>query len=243
MSDNNVSNFIKKIEELNNSVTVYIPSRKKNIQLPPLNLKQQKDIISSVANGVAGLVGFTRILNNIITELSGDNTLMTYDRVPVIVALRVNALGNKHKEGEVEIDLDKVLEKIKNSTHNVKESNNISYKGVEVEVEVPSLVQENHIVKKLEEEVKKNGEDNTKNLGSIYVYEIAKYIKSVKINDMTIDYRELKISEKIQLIEALPLALNKQIVSYIEDVKNQDRELLTVDTITFDITPNFFDAE
>lgn len=247
MSDTNVSTFLKKVNNLKaDHITAFLPSKGGVIKLKPLNLKQQKDIISSVADGVAGLISFTRILNDIIADslVANDDTLKIYDRTPIALALRVNSLGSTVKiDKETSIDLNPILEKLKTHKKTLKDEETFTYNDVEVNVRVPSLREENFVIKKLEEAVKRNGEDNSKNLGSIYVYEIIKYIHTVKYDDLTIDYTDLKISDRIDIVEALPLALNKQIISFIEEFRKEERDLLTAENGVVEINPGFFDVE
>jgi hypothetical protein len=170
--------------------------------------------------------------------------LKIYDRTPIALALRVNSLGSTVKiDKETSIDLNPILEKLKTHKKTLKDEETFTYNDVEVNVRVPSLREENFVIKKLEEAVKRNGEDNSKNLGSIYVYEIIKYIHTVKYDDLTIDYTDLKISDRIDIVEALPLALNKQIISFIEEFRKEERDLLTAENGVVEINPGFFDVE
>ena len=75
------------------------------------------------------------------------------------------------------------------------------------------------------------------------VNEIIKYISAVKFDDIEIDYTSLKIKDKIDIIESLPLALNKKIINFIESFRKEEREILTVDDVVVEINPSFFDAE
>jgi hypothetical protein len=241
---NNIASFIKKIEGIkDDNIDVYIPSREETQSFQCLNLKQQKDIISSVVDGVAGVVGFTRILNKIVLDSGSDDSLKVYDRAPIAVALRVDALGSEYTSDGQVVDLNEVLESYRDHKHTLSDTETIKYRGITVDVRVPTLIEESNIVKKLEEEVKRNGDNNNKNLGSIYVYEIVKFISSVKFKDNVIDYTSLKPADKIKLIESLPLALNKLVIRFIENIRKEEREILTVDDVTIEIDPSFFDVE
>ena len=190
------------------------------------------------------MISFMRILNTIIIEATGDETLRVYDRAPLAVALRVNSLGSTYKDEDKTIDLTKVLEAYKLLTPAEKTTESVTHNGIVVDITVPTLKEENITIKKLEEEIKRNGDkNNTKNLGSIYVYEIIKYISTVKFDDIEIDYTSLKIKDKIDIIESLPLALNKKIINFIESFRKEEREVLTVDEVVVEINPSFFDAE
>lgn len=246
MSENNIAEFLKKVEGIKSeTVTVFLPSRKKEIKARSLNLKQQKEIIASSADGVAGAIALTRIVNNIILDTTGDSTLKVYDRAPIAVALRSNALGPKYKVTEQNVvDLEKLISNYKNYNHNVEDNVTVEHGGIKVYLTIPTLEEESTLIKRLEEEIKRNGEkNNTKNLGSIYLYEIIKYISSITLDEIVLDYKMLKIQQKIEIIEGLPLALNKKIINFIEDLRKAEKDLLTLDDVTLEIDVDFFDAE
>lgn len=244
MSSDNVSSFLSSIRDLKKeTVSAVLPSVGSEVELTVLNLKQQKDIISCIADGVTGLVSFTRILNNIIINSSSRDDLKVTDRAPAIIALRINAHGAVYKSDDVIIDLNAVISKIPTYTPYDADSAAFTHSGVTAKVTVPTLAYESSIINKLEDEVKKNGEDNTKNLGSIYIYEIIKYVETLQFKDLVINFADLSIKDRINVLESLPLALNKQIINFIEEIKRKERELLTVDGVTVDISPGFFDAE
>jgi hypothetical protein len=190
MSSVNISSFLDSIKEIKaETVSVYLPSLCKVADLKVLNLKQQKDIISCVADGITGLISFNRILNDIVTTSTNNNNLLVIDRAPAIVALRANAHGSTYTVDETSIDLNVVLSGFNTYTPSLT-STEFNHSGVIARVRIPTLAYENSIISKLEGEVKKNGEDNTKNLGSIYIYEIIKYVESVQFNNIVINENE-----------------------------------------------------
>ena len=79
---NNVSSFISKLDKLNDkSLEVFVPSKNKKVKVKPLTLKQQKDLISSVLDGVKGSLNFSQTLNNIIIDNSGLADLKVVDKI------------------------------------------------------------------------------------------------------------------------------------------------------------------
>jgi len=242
MSNISVTSFINSIKDIKDeTISVYLPSTSE-IALKVLNLKQQKDIISCIADGIPGLISFNRILNEIVTASSGVTELLTIDKVPAIVALRANAHSSSYSSDEVTIDLNTIIDRFSTYRPSVTAAT-FEHNKVITNVKVPTLAYENSIISKLEAEVKKNGEDNTKNLGSIYIHEIIKYVDTVQYNDITINFAELTIKDKVTILEGLPLALNKQVINFIENLKREEKELLTVDSVTVEIAPGFFDIE
>jgi len=57
---NNVSKFITKLDKLSDqSIEVFLPSKKKVVTVASLNLKQQKELVSSALDGVKGTLDFS----------------------------------------------------------------------------------------------------------------------------------------------------------------------------------------
>lgn len=243
MSNPNISSFLDTIKGIKaETLSVRLPSLQESVDLKVLNLKQQKDIISCIADGVAGLISFNRILNDIITTSSSNSDLLVIDRAPAIITLRANAHGSMYTSEGNEINLNDVLQKFNTYTPSLTAAE-FTHAGVVAKVKVPTLSYENSITSKLEQEVKKNGDDNTKNLGSIYVYEIIKYVESVQYNDITINLYDISVKDKVAILEGLPLSLNKQIINFIEKLKKEEKDVMTLNGVTVEITPGFFDVE
>lgn len=244
MSSANITSFLNSIKDLKkDTVSVFLPSVSENVDLTILNLKQQKDIISCIADGVSGVVSFNRVLNDIISTASSRTDLTVIDRIPAILALRVNAHGTLYTSENTTIDLNQIISKLNTYNPATESTAEFSYSGITATVSIPTLSYESSIINKLEDEVKKNGENNTKNMGSIYIYEIIKYVEQLQYKDVIINFTELPIKDRINLLENLPLALNKQIINFIEEIRRKERDLLTVGDITVDISPGFFDIE
>lgn len=243
MHSDNVNTFLDSIKELKSeTISVHLPSTQSREELKVLNLKQQKDIISCIADGMTGLISFSRILNEIIASTASNNNLLVIDRSPAIVALRSNAHGSTYTVDDVTIDLNEIINKFNTYTPSVT-AGVFTHAGVIVKVGIPTLSYENSIISKLETEVKKNGENNTKNLGSIYIYEIIKYVETVEYSDITINLHDISLKDRISILEGLPLALNKQIINFIENLKREEKEIMTYNGVIVEITPSFFDVE
>ena len=75
----------------------------------------------------------------------------------------------------------------------------------------------------------------------MYIYEIVKYIKSVEIDDEIIDMGEIRISERIKLLESLPLVAYKQIAKFMDEIETYQNDILTIDDYELAIDPIFFD--
>jgi hypothetical protein len=238
-----VSDFINKLNATSNRIKMTLPSTGKTIEVKPLSLKQQKDIISCVGDGVAGLISFTRIINDVVTSNTELKDLTQHDKLAIILKLRANSLGSKYKYKEDSIDISEVVEKLQSHTFKASLSNELEFEGITVQAEVPSLSWETEVTKKLEDEIKRNGDNNSKNIGSIYIYELIKHIKSVSLGQSVVNFSELKLRECVSVVESIPLALNKKVVSLIDSIRKEEQELLTINGVTIEINPGFFDAD
>ena len=72
--------------------------------------------------------------------------------------------------------------------------------------------------------------------------EIIKYIDKLIIEEEEIDFRNIKVNDRIKLIEELPLSLYNEIADYIEGINKYLQDVLTVGEATLSIDARFFDT-
>jgi len=235
----NVSSFLNKLDKLNDvTIEVFVPSLKKKVPTKPLNLKQQKDLISSALDGLKGTLDFNRTLNKIIIENSGLTNLKVYDKLPFIVALRKHALGNKAGE----IELQNVLNNIKDIPLNVKDESSIKQGILKLTLKIPTLREENMLLNKCEQEINTDQELLKEGIGKLYIYEIIKYIDIIQVEDDIINLDDIRIHERVKLVEKLPLSVYSKISDFIETVNKYNSDILTVDETELAIDAEFFDT-
>jgi len=235
----NVSSFLNKLDKLNDvTIEVFVPSLKKKVPTKPLNLKQQKDLISSALDGLKGTLDFNRTLNKIIIENSGLSDLKIYDKLPFIVALRKHALGNKVGK----IELQGVLNNIKNIPLNVKNESTIKQDTLKLTLKIPTLREENMLLNKCEQEINTEQELLKEGIGKLYIYEILKHIDTIQVDDDVIDLDDIRIHERVKLVEKLPLSVYSKISDFIETINKYNTDILTVDETELAIDAEFFDT-
>jgi|TARA_R100001509_G_C4845103_1_gene208020 hypothetical protein len=235
----NVSSFLNKLDKLNDvTIEVFVPSLKKKVPTKPLNLKQQKDLISSALDGLKGTLDFNRTLNKIIIENSGLSDLKIYDKLPFIVALRKHALGNKVGK----IELQGVLNNIKNIPLNVKNESTIKQDTLKLTLKIPTLREENMLLNKCEQEINTEQELLKEGIGKLYIYEILKHINTIQVDDDVIDLDDIRIHERVKLVEKLPLSVYSKISDFIETINKYNTDILTVDETELAIDAEFFDT-
>lgn len=237
------SDFISKLSQLKKDFKVFIPSAKKEVTATQITLKQQKDIISTAVNGVLGALQFTKAVNDLIEENIEGDEFYTFDRVPALLALRVESLGDKIKDDNGEIvSLTPTLELAKKSPK-FKLSKKISLDSIKIDLRLPTLKEETIVLKKCILEIDKlNTEDLSQAMGLIYIFELIKTIKAVTVEDETVDFDNLKVVDRVKIIEQLPLDLYNDITDFLLQVSQYEKSLLNVGDSTITIDASLFDA-
>jgi len=243
--EDNIKNFLEKIEGIRDKKSkVFIFSSGKEEEATPLTFKQQKDLISTIADGTIGSLKFQKILNRIVLDNTCNEDLKTIDRLAIILKLRSESLGEEVKIGETKVKLQKFLDKIKK-----KSPIKLSYTivgDIQVILEIPLITYENQIIQSTIDGVKKDGDELGKNISNIYTYEIVKYIKSVEFDGNVINFPEISIKDRVKIVDNLPISINQKIVNYIQDIKKIENEWLTVEVggekKILDIDVSFFDS-
>ena len=235
----NVSSFLTKLDKLNDkTIDVFVPSLNKKVPTKPLNLKQQKDLISSMLDGIRGTLDFSKTLNKIITDNTGLTDLKVYDKLPFIVSLRKHALGNKAGS----IELQKVIDNIKNISFDIKDTTTVKKDGVQLVLRVPTLRQESVLLAKCDQEIDQDQELAKDGVGKLYIYEIIKYVDSLQIEDSVLEMDDIRIHERVKIVEKLPLSMYSKISDFIEKVNKYNSDILTVDDVEVNIDAEFFDT-
>ena len=240
---NNVSKLISKLNTLSDKgIEVFVPSKKKTVTVKPLNLKQQKDLISSMLDGVRGTLDFTSVLNSIILDNSGVEDLKVFDKIPFIIGMRIEALGTKYITNDGTVDLQAVLDNIKKTKLQFKEEKLIEYKNLKVNLSIPTLQYENVLLKKGASDLSVQDGSYKEEVAVLYMLEIVKYIKELEIDEVAVNMPDIKITDRINLVEKLPLAIYTDISDYIEAVNTYNTSLLTVGDNKVSIDSLFFDS-
>jgi hypothetical protein len=239
-----IKNFLDKIKELKeDKIKVYVNSLGKKIDVDPLSFKQQKDIISTIADGNTAALKFQKVLNDVVLSNSSNTNLKITDRLAIVLALRSNSIGYTVKLKDKEICIWDV---IKNSERPVKFEQLIISDAVTVVLDVPSLKEENKIINSCIDAVKKTGTEVSKSIGDLYTYEIVKFVKEIQFDENVLTFSDLSVKDRLEVVNNLPLSINRKIVDYIQSIKKWEYDILTVDidgdTYHIDIDVTFFDS-
>lgn len=223
-----VNSFLADLKSLTNKekVKIKVPSINKFVEFKPLTVKQQKDALKANLSGTTGSILFLSTVNDIIEENSEEDIEFTIqDRAYVILQLRNSALGEKYTLKDKVLTLSINYAPIKELP-----SMTVEQSGIKLILEVPTLKKDSFITNKCVQEVKnKQIEDLGEVVDVLYVYEIMKFIKTVVFNENEIDFENLSIKDKKEIINLLPLSLNKQILQKVSEIKSYDKNYLVVE--------------
>jgi len=239
----NTKDFISKLTELKKNFKIFVPSVNKNVDATQINLKQQKDIISTAVNGVVGALQFTKAVNDVIVDnVDGDN-FYTFDRVPVLLALRQQSLGSNIKDSKDNIvSIDNFISKAKDAPK-FELKKEVSIDSIKVKLKLPTLKDENVILKRCISEIENLKSDSLSDaMGLIYIFEIIKVIESVSVGEEEVEFNNLKVADRFKIIEQLPLELYDKITGFLSQVTQYDKKILTNDESTIVIDATLFDA-
>lgn len=247
-----VNNILSKLKEINNSnlVSVYVPSVGKSVNFKPISVKQQKDLIKSGLDGTLSGITISNTISQIIIDNSEEkHPFVVTDKYPIIVALRRQSFGSqfilKQDDKEITFDLDRILlKKLEYSSSNeyVIELAGTSLKAYLNLVSLEDDIKINNI--QLEKSRKNKDEEISETVGSLFIYEIVKFVSKIEIDEENmVEMAKLPIKDRLTIIENIPATLNNQILEYIQQFRKEEMEYITVDGEILPIDARLFSKE
>jgi hypothetical protein len=250
MSDNtqNFNDILKSLTDISNtfSLSVYIPSLKKNVEFKELNTKQQKDLLETVTDTSIYKSKFTQnflkiIKENLITEDVEVEKLTIYDKVYIGLFLRskisnnLNVVFNENPVYSESVELQPIIDNSLKYNHPSTESINIVKDGVSINVEVliPTITLESKYELELSKTYKKIDDvKNVNDMGTLlsdaFIGEVSKFISKIAFDDKVISLEGLTINQRIKLTELLTADLTQKVLQKIADWKTELDSFLTV---------------
>jgi hypothetical protein len=236
------SDLLKKLKEVKNNLKIAVTSGE--VVFSALTLKQQKDLLSTAVSGIRGAIEFQKVLNKTIIENSETDKIFTIDRAKICLLLRKQSLGDDVKVGEEILNINKFIDKIDGVKKEFKMESRATKDEVTLSLKVPTLKEENTVISRclVELDKAKDLNETSKAFGVIYLYELIKYIESVKVGEEVVMFTDLKIAERVEIIENLPLTVYKQLSTFFKAFTAYENEILTFEEKTIVIDPVFFDT-
>lgn len=247
-----VGNILSKLKEFNNSnlVSVYVPSAKRELSFKPLSVKQQKDLIKTGLDGVLSGITLSNVINNIINENCTESyNFLVFDKMPIILNLRRQSFGNLFTVTEDDkqkiYDLDEILSKdLKYSDDSTSWKIEMKDVKLSINVDIANIKDDTKINEFQLEKLKKlKDEQLSETIGSLFIYEILKFVTKIEVDGEELDLTKLSLKDRLNVIENIPATFNNNVLEYIQTFRKEESEYVTVNGEIMPIDARLFSKE
>lgn len=238
-----LSSALNSLDSLTKSYEIFVPSLNRKVKFKGLNTKQQKDAVKSALEKTSAGLSFSLLLNSILKENCQEKVeFLLTDRSYIAACLRVLSLSPIYGKDENKQDLTFVL------TNNIPlpvelKAAEISEDNIKLTLSIPTFIRDSIVnieTKKKLLPLPDNDDLPKEVVGEIYINELVKYIDKLTIIDngavTDINFDELTVLQKVQLIEKLPLTVNTKLLDYINRVKLFEKKYFTHNNNVVDIS-------
>ena len=246
-----VGNILSKLQEFNNSnlISVYVPSAGKKMTFKALSVKQQKDLIKTGLDGALAGVTITNIINQIVLDNSTEKyNFLSTDKIPIILALRKHSFGSiaviKEEDSEISFDLDDILTHDLDFPFKNEETIVMNDANITTTVAVVSLLDDIKINEFQLDKLRKNKDGELSDtIGSLFIYEIVKFVTKLEVNSSEIDLRTLPVKDRLTVVENIPASMNNLILGYIQKFRKMEMDYITVGGNVLPIDARLFSSD
>jgi hypothetical protein len=250
MADN-IDNVLKYLKELSveTSFNILIPSLGKEGQFKQLNTEQLKELLETIGDVAAFNNNFNKtfykiLKENLITPDIDIDQFTIYDTQYIALQIRSNCLSENYTVYFTEEEVKtyqlqdnkhelKLKEFIEHKTINSISNSTITENKVQVTCKVPTLKDENDFIEYFATNINTFLDRDVQSvIGEIFLYEIAKSVKDISLNDTKTDFFALTFKERIDIVKQLPTTLTGKIIAYIETYKQALYDLYLVNIET-----------
>lgn len=238
-----ISDLLGKLQSINNSnlIDVFVPSQGRYVKFRQLSVRQQKDLIKTGLDGALAGATIANAFNAIIQENAAERVAFdVFDRAPIVLGLRVQSFGSTYADGEKTWDLATITQRT--LQYNVPTSVTIQHEDViQVQASVPTLERDTSINQSLIAQIKKTQDMGIGDaVGSLYVYELVKFVDSVTVAGDVVDFAKCTAADALRVVESLPAKLLVELVEFIQKFRTQEVEYLTIDGATLSMDARMF---
>lgn len=228
----NIKDFLSQLDTINtdDSIDILVPSINKKVKFKSLSVKQHKEVIKTILEGIEGGVRSSGVLNNFVVDncITEGIDFKLYDRNYILVQLRKNSIGENVTINKQSYSLDS-LPVFK---FDYPVSGEVIHKNLTVKLSIPSLSEDTKLNDKSLFEFSKLTTEDKKLKDSVNIllaFEIIKFVDVITIDAATITFKDLTIHERKTVVENLPLKLNLKIVDFISKYKEYEQRFFTFD--------------
>ena len=245
MSD--INDILQQIKKTKKTISVFVPSIQQEVEIAPVTLAQQSKIIESVSdntnianNPILALLEFNSIMFNILRSniVEYQPIYNTIDRVSFVLALKGH-IDNVVVEDDTEFNISKIIERNLSIEYTAQPETIVS-ENMSFEVAPPSLEDDNLINNLILRKYKSNNTLNKSLLSDVYTFEALKFIKSITIDETTVQIKN--DSKSLEAIKQIDTSILNPVFDYITNVRNIEEQYTkhpTTDSV-IQLTPDIF---
>jgi len=243
---NNLIEFFKELDTVN-GYDVYIPSLDRDVKFKQLTTEQLKSLLKTAIGAPVYNTDFILACNIIIKEncldKSIDSDLFTiYDKLFILFKTKIECMSPDYtfyftdeEINDYSLSDESSTISLLNHYNNFKNKNQkivnkiIQINNITIECAIPTLGIENKFEKELHSD---STYDNltTKDLqdivGDTFINEISKFIVSITIDDNKHDLNTIAFTDRVKIVEKIPVNIVNDVIKYIESYKTAIKELL-----------------
>lgn len=245
----NFNNVLTSLEGLNKTFDIFVPSLNRKIKFKGLTTKQQKEAVKTALDKAFSGISFSNLTNTIINENSTEKVEFNIlDRNYILVVLRALSLSSTVISEEGTLDISFVANNNFTIPENLK-NRELEDSNLKINVTLPSLAQDSFINQETKKKLSPLADNDnlpSEAVGEMYVNELVKYINKIVINDGTkpveVEFNQLTFSQRVKLVENLPLSANTKLVNFINEVKQFEKKYFVQNDkeVEIDIDPSLF---
>jgi len=245
----NFNNVLTSLEGLNKTFDIFVPSLNRKIKFKGLTTKQQKEAVKTALDKAFSGISFSNLTNTIINENSTEKVEFNIlDRNYILVVLRALSLSSTVISEEGTLDISFVANNNFTIPENLK-NRELEDGNLKINVTLPSLAQDSFINQETKKKLSPLADNDnlpSEAVGEMYVNELVKYINKIVINDGTkpveVEFNQLTFSQRVKLVENLPLSANTKLVNFINEVKQFEKKYFVQNDkeVEIDIDPSLF---
>jgi hypothetical protein len=220
-----ISNILKELQSVEDDsvIDVFVPSVNRLVKFKPLSVKQHHEILKCGIDGVLGSIKLSTIFNKIIIDNSLESIDFTvYDTEWILLKLRMANVGESVTIKEQTYNLNDLVRSKKIFDY----TDEISYKDIIVQLAVPNIKRDIEISEACHKDFSKgNLEDRlvSETISSMLSYEVIKFIKTVTVNDLTVNFDSITTADKRKILDNLPLSINNMITNFITKYRDHEQ--------------------
>lgn len=253
MANQKVNELLKQLDVLNQqaSIEVFIPSLQRKIRFKNLTLKQQKNLLKSSIDESLTKLAFSANFYQIIKENILDNsinvdTLYTFDRLPIAIALRANGIEKIYKDKDKEYNLQDLLEiipSIEVLPTDIEEL--IEIDGIQIAASAPNLKTDKDLSNYALGKISNLSANDIKVIISeLFLYEVVKFVKNINVAGQTeeskVEFSTLRTEDKAALVEKLPSQVTNKLLDFIKKYRQLEAKLTRLEDVNIEVDGSFF---